>query len=743
MFRFAQPDRRITFIGASAAAALTIGFCLLLLAHDPLVFWNDDYEISILPVCADMARAWNRGEFPLLSPYSWVCGNLAGEFQYGVFSIFINALIILIWKLPLLFAQQATALSIAHLGVLSSGAFMLARGRDLRVAASIFVGLIASLSGWIICWGASDWFGALGAFAWMPWAWWAAERALDVNRSHWRFLWPAPFVYLLVTGGFPYTVLMLGLLLTWLTIRDLYRSRDLARIVPLAAGVMLGLGLGAPAWLALLDHMQGSARTTQEAAAHFQWLVPWNAWPGVVLPNWTVKWPDFSSRFVPHGATELACGLLPVPLIISAVIDRRCRAVFWAKVCWELLFLIVIAVLAMVPTAGVFRWSFRWLPLFHLVLALCAAEALKLTAENAEIAKEETKRKSSAFSAVISPSALLLMLVIVLMLVAKVFDLGGQHFFPLGWLLLGLGLFWLMIEYKAVSWIREWSPPAIVFAALLATYFCIPPNCGVPKYNFAQSLLRPEPLDPHRLYLSLYPPPEYAYRMSVHPAPVGETVRPGSISMWAGIRFVNGYSPIRPAGVAREFVTSIHGEIDPHMGEWLVWKEAGEDGLLDRLGIDGVIIAREFDFSPRPASEWESVVKNSEASVYHRRGDPIPIVRSTDWDGNHAIADVHGIVDSRNGVSATVAVPAGEQTALLAVARPYFRGYRARLDGHAMPVRSYRNLIPLVEIPAGAQGRFTLSYRPGWLIYGGAMAVASAGIWIACAIFALRSSGRR
>ena len=30
----------------------------------------------------------------------------------------------------------------------------------------------------------------------------------------------------------------------------------------------------------------------------------------------------------------------------------------------------------MVPTAGVFRWSFRWLPLFHLVLALCTAEAL-------------------------------------------------------------------------------------------------------------------------------------------------------------------------------------------------------------------------------------------------------------------------------------------------------------------------------------------------------------------------------
>jgi len=76
-----------------AAGGVATAFGLLLLVHDPLVYWNDDFELSILPVCADMARAWNHGEFPLLSPYSWICGNLAGEFQYGVFSIFINALV--------------------------------------------------------------------------------------------------------------------------------------------------------------------------------------------------------------------------------------------------------------------------------------------------------------------------------------------------------------------------------------------------------------------------------------------------------------------------------------------------------------------------------------------------------------------------------------------------------------------------------------------------------------------------
>jgi len=90
------------------------------------------------------------------------------------------------------------------------------------------------LNGWIICWGASDWFGALGAFAWIPWAWWGLERALDRQRNAGDFLWPAPFVYLVVSGGFPYTVLMLVLFdrLVGLPRRSLARRRvDLADVV--------------------------------------------------------------------------------------------------------------------------------------------------------------------------------------------------------------------------------------------------------------------------------------------------------------------------------------------------------------------------------------------------------------------------------------------------------------------------------------------------------------------------------
>ena len=63
------PRTRSDVIGAISAGLIVVSFCLLLLWHDPLVFWNDDYQLSVLPVFADMARSWSEGNWPILSPY--------------------------------------------------------------------------------------------------------------------------------------------------------------------------------------------------------------------------------------------------------------------------------------------------------------------------------------------------------------------------------------------------------------------------------------------------------------------------------------------------------------------------------------------------------------------------------------------------------------------------------------------------------------------------------------------------
>lgn len=713
-------------LGAISAGLFVAFFCLLLLWHNPLVFWNDDYELSVLPVFADMARSWSEGHWPILSPYSWVCGNLAGEFQYGTFSLFVNAAVVIIWKFPLTFPQQAAALSIAHLFVLAMGAFLLARDRRLSSPLSIFVALVAALNGWIICWGATDWFGALGAFTWLPWAWWGAERALDARRTKWRFLWPAPFVYLLVTGGFPYTVLMLLLLIVWLLIKTLVQTRNAFSVLPMLLGVALGFGLSTPAWLALLDHVHGSARELQSPTAHWQWIVPPTALPGLILPCWTVNWADFSSRYLPHTATELACGLVAPAALIGGLIWHKRMLVKQIK--WELVLLLLVLLLCMIPTAGLFRWSFRWLPFFHVVLAICAAQALRV-------------QPGSRIPA--TAALALTALIAILMLVVRA---TGSYAFPLTWIFLGLGAIWLLSElWLRDSEFQQWPLVVITFLAFLATYFCIPTNCGVPRYNFSQQLLKPSPLDPQRLYLSIYPWAELTYCEANKPQPVGQTLRPGSTAMWAGLRFINGYSPIRAAGVAREFTTSIHGEINPDVGGYLLSHQGGTKGELELMGADGIVVAREVDIAPQPSSEWELVLSTDEGNVFHRRDAPSARVRSVTSiksrpNEQFVPATISQINDSRNFVEADVDVPSGNGSALLIFSRPYFRGYEARLANQKLVVTSYRGLFPVVEVPAGAHGHLTLAYRPFWLIWGGAVAVVCTFVVISGFLAAMKRS---
>src|SRR5437762_7441645 len=74
---YSPSSRSKNILGALGAGALVVLFCFVQLGNDPLFFWNDDYEVSILPVFGDVARSWSEGHWPLLSPYSWVCGNLA------------------------------------------------------------------------------------------------------------------------------------------------------------------------------------------------------------------------------------------------------------------------------------------------------------------------------------------------------------------------------------------------------------------------------------------------------------------------------------------------------------------------------------------------------------------------------------------------------------------------------------------------------------------------------------------
>jgi hypothetical protein len=213
--------------------------------------------------------------------------------------------------------------------------------------------------------------------------------------------------------------------------------------------------------------------------------------------------------------------------------------------------------------------------------------------------------------------------------------------------------------------------------------------------------------------------------------------------MWAGLRFVNGYSPIRGAGVGRAFAFYTHGEIDPGMADYLLGWQAGPTGWLNTIGVDGIVLAAGTTSPPPPAGEWNLVHISEEGRVFHRRGAPLAPIRSVqslETLPNETFARAAVILreNSRNKLIADLRVPKNKLDALLVIARPYFHGYRAEVGGKMLPVDSYRGLVPIIRLPPGTEGRLTITYRPWWLLWGGAVSVLSALVCLAAAWRALR-----
>ena len=761
--------------GAAAVAALIVVFCLCLLKKNPGTFFNDDYQISILPVFTDVARAWHEGHWPLLSPYSWACGNLAGEYQYGTFSVFVNLLVVAVWKFPLAFAQQAAALSITHLAVLGAGAYLLARERRLPGLLAAGVALIASLNGWNLGWSAIDWFGALAAHAWLPWCWWAFEVALrkggrrkaeggrrkaeggrrkaeggrrraeggrrkaeggrrkaeggrrkaeggrrKMAGGAW-FLLPVPFVYLLLAAGFPYTVVMLAVVTVFLAARTWFRSGgDWRRWSPLAAGWGLGLMLSAPAWLSLLAAMHGSGRATQGVGVgNVAWSVPVTALPALVLPDWTVRWADFANIPTPHASLELAGGFVPVAALLAAAVCLR--GTLWRRLRWELGLVGVVGVLCLLPSPGLFRWSFRWLPLLHLALALAAGRALHLLASRTRGPGWRFLSNPGAWASGCAALAWAAMVVF------HTQDARNPETTRLAPFTLGVAIVWAVVA-ALPGRRRPWTLGVAGLAVLAATggtYRYMDTNPHLPIYPVPETLRAVAPLSPDRLYVSLYREADQYYRDWQTPPGFGTLVRMGSMGMYAGVRMINGYSPIMPRGAGTMLNIETHGNVPPPDGEDLLKEDAaGPGGLLDELGVDGLVITHDYKLATRPsAAKWERVLDVDEGSVYHRRAGLVSDIREVEAPAAGEEARVHVLENSRQRVVADVEVPGGRRNAaVLSFRRPFFDGYHAALDGKPLAVSALDGLMPTVTLAPGSRGRLTLWFLPRAVVWGAILA---------------------
>jgi hypothetical protein len=689
-----------------AAALLVVILALILYAIHPAFFVRDDFQLQYLPGSREVARAWMSGEVPLLSRYSWLCAALGAEYQFAIFSIFRALLDILVWLLPLSLNARGAFLFIVHAAITGAGGYRLARSYGARSGPSFMVALVAGLNGWLLWWG-TTWLPGMAAFAWLPW-YWLALRKQSVAGI-------AISLYLLITAGWPYAVLMAFAVAAMHAITTVMR-KDWRGAIRVCGSSLLGLGLSAPAVLMLLEYFPYTARESATTLVESMWLVPVPALFGLVIPAFAAVWPVFAGS-LSHPAVELLGAFVPL-----AAIAAGARREFVRRHLPELLLLAVLLVLMLLPSAGPFRWSFRWLPLFHLILALLGALALE--------------RRTARFA---------LALVVLTALASVAFDHEPQATLLHAAIVAALCVVWWFVE-------SDWMPAAITVVMIFLTFATFSKRGEVPSWRYDETLLSPRVLDPARRYLAMYDMDSTLAEDAHGRASRGirSEMRPGNIPMLAGVEFVNGYSPLGLAALRNVFDVDVHGPMNPQRAEIFLRYETGQNELLHQLGVDGLIVPEAMAKRHAPTlarNGWipaarlgHSLVLHRErivspvfraavavrigdeqkaySAIFNRRTPQLPVVLYARGDGKpqrYASRDLR-IAEAGRNHTRVVFEDKGPQT-LLVFRRPWFPGWRATVDGKPVPVLRANMILPAVEVPAdGFEVR--LFYRPASLVAG-------------------------
>ncbi len=303
---------------------------------------------------------------------------------------------------------------------------------------------------------------------------------------------------------------------------------------------------------------------------------------------------------------------------------------------------------------------------------------------------------------------------------------------------LGLGILWTVLAALPMRRARTLAVSGlVVLAAMGGTYRYMDTNPHLPIYPMPESLRRVAPLSPDRLYVSFYREADQFYRAWQTPPGFGSMVRMGSTGMIAGVHLINGYSPIMAAGAGKLLNVETHGNVPPPDGEDLLAENAkGSDGVLDELGVDGLIITHDYKLETRPsAAKWIEVLNTGEGSVYERREGPVSDIREAgDPEPGVGPTKIHVVENSRLRVTADVETARGRRgPVVLSFRRPFFDGYHATLDGKTLAVSSLDGLMPTVTLPPDSRGRLVLWYRPRAVVLGAGLAatgLALAGLWL-------------
>lgn len=746
---------------------------------DPRFFFFDDMQTGVIGQALEIGRALAHGEWPLLSNSSWVATAFAGEMQYGIFSPFVLAYDLLVYHLDMSLAASTTMLALLHLAVTAAGAYLLARDYELPPALAVVVAFSASMNGWLIMWAAKTWFTLLTSFAWLPWYWLGMRRLSRAPFSPRAFLGTVVALYLLITVGWPGTDLMALVIAAWFLVSSLI-ERDALRFARLFAANAVATLLTAPMLLVAIEYIGTTART-QMSLFNWGWRVPLSALFAIVLPTFRSDWYRWSGPG-PHTAIELAGGLVPLIGVVAALVVLR--GSFVRRHRFEVSLLAASVLFCVSPSLWMFQWSFRWLPFFHLVLAITGALGLRELVAAPDGVERWSVQVVTTSKRIVwgsrSPSLWLVILLCVASTASFIFDQNFGLSMILAYLTAFLAVAWLYADLRGSAVFRATFPAIACVYSIVIALSLVPMHDEFPEFQIGEVARNVAPYKRELTYLGIYPWVDMRNdrRMNDPELRADPIYRPGNLAMASGLDFVNGYSPLVPRGVFQMLgVRAIWGHTDEREAYRVLFVETKPGAVLEHMSVEGLTLSRRLarQIGPQTLAGWHVTAAWGPDLIFERSGPKLPdvyfagatrtfespealsqwarsrenpsmpvLIVGNDAPAGCAAAKVATHERSRHRSSAVVDVSGCASESLLIFARPWVVGFRASLNGHEVPVEAADLLMPAVRVPPGFKGNVEIWYWPrsltaGFVVAGITLALTGIGM----VVWALRTRAAR
>lgn len=722
-----NPSRRSELAWVLAAVLVAIATVAIPLSHNPLFYFQDDFQIQFMPMFGEIARLLKSGQFPLMTDRVWYGGAILGEYQFAVLNPVSLAAYIAIAAVGHL--QYAAALFVLiHIAILSSGLYLLARECGADPLASLMAGVVGSTGSWLIYWAATTWIPALVGTAWIPWAMWGLLRAYRASR--WTI--PAALLsYMVLVSGWPYANAALIVALAITLPISLHREARIAACLRVVLAFGAGLLLAAPALFPAMAYLQVGDRI-QELQNHL-----WRASLGdlvmglgvPVFPSLLRVWSG-AYRMVTSPPIYYLSWFVPLVLVNRLAHRSPNRLSTQTVVLWFAA--AVFGVLCVSPAMWQFRYAFRFLPYYHFALVLLVAVLLT-----------EGRQSDNSTMWRLWPTGLAL-LVPFFIAYADVPELWRlQAGMALSIALAALVVIWLQRRGTVV-----WRAFLVAGHVLLFSVLT-----GIITSNGLVAHWRP-PLgrgeaesqrESGTRAFALYPPlrkTETRFGGSANvPRDYWVTVAPGDSALYRRMQTVNGYSAIRQRGFLKDLCLTQKGATcSTGPSTVLAVDPETKRPYLDLMGVDRVVAMRgpySALFADRAGSAWTVVGRTGWADIFERTTPQRRIGNLVQWPDGAQIRNLKSTTRSDS-----YDVIANPSKGRVIVARAWYPGITARLNGRSLRVEPIDGLVPSFVLPSQAHGKLVIGYWPAGLTAGIYAALAGAIILLAFAIVAPNTRAR-